>query len=36
MFSKAELDFLKGKLKVSETYARLLRYRINKKVESFR
>ena len=36
MFSKTELEFLKGKLKVSETYARLLRLRINKKVESLR
>ena len=36
MFSKTELDFLKGKLNISETYAQLLRHRTNKKVESLR
>ena len=36
MFSKTELDFLKGNLQVSETYARILHHRINKKVVSLR
>lgn len=36
MFSKTELEFIKGELQVSNSYARVLRYRINKKVESLR
>lgn len=36
MFSRVELEFLKGNARISEGYGRVLQHRINKKLESFR
>jgi hypothetical protein len=36
MFSKAELEFLKGKNEMSEGYTRVLHHRITKKLENFK